>query len=57
VGSGTETAAALIGTAMRSQSKARAAVGPGRPLFDLLLTTLLLALLIFGALHLTYVQM
>jgi hypothetical protein len=30
VGSGTETAAPLIGTAMRSESEPRAADGPGR---------------------------
>jgi sterol desaturase/sphingolipid hydroxylase (fatty acid hydroxylase superfamily) len=53
VGSGTETAAPLIGTAMRSESEATAAVGPGRVLFDALLTTLLLALVIFGALYIS----
>jgi sterol desaturase/sphingolipid hydroxylase (fatty acid hydroxylase superfamily) len=51
VGSRSETAVPLLGTATRSESEPRAAVGAGGPLFDLLLTALLLALLIFGALY------
>ena len=51
MGSRTETAAALLGTAARSQSEARAAVGAGRLLFELFLATLLLALLAVGALY------
>lgn len=51
MGSSTETAAPLLGTAIRSESESRVADGAGRVLFDLFLTMLLLALLVFGALY------
>ncbi|MGP8035083.1 MAG: sterol desaturase family protein [Steroidobacteraceae bacterium] len=51
MGSRTETAAPLLATAMRPEGELRAAGGAGRVLFDLFLTMLLLAVLVFGALY------
>jgi sterol desaturase/sphingolipid hydroxylase (fatty acid hydroxylase superfamily) len=51
MGPGTETAAPLLGTAMRSEGEPRRTAGAGRLLFDLFLTMLLLALLLFGGLY------